>query len=175
MSNYNTNVYDDLKLLLCLPCIFLSECTKRTGTASKPKKTAHRITLTKRKRKHRSKTDTGEPDSVTTVSTDCQEITVDALVGILQDPDKGVPRALTTAMKDVKVRKGKVASKVQTNFFPKTCTTFTCIQYVYRRRSSVLWCRHCVVDGGKCGRGGGRGRCRAAGTAAIGQRSYISF
>lgn len=117
MSNYNTNVYDDLKLLLCLPCIFLSECTKRTGTASKPKKTAHRITLTKRKRKHRSKTDTGEPDSVTTVSTDCQEITVDALVGILQDPDKGVPRALTTAMKDVKVRKGKVASKIQTNFF----------------------------------------------------------
>lgn len=50
------------------------------------------------------------------MSTDDQEITVDALVGILQDPDKGVPRALTTALKDVKVRKGKVASKIQTNF-----------------------------------------------------------
>lgn len=116
ISKYNPNVYDDLNLFLCFPCIFLSECTKRTGSASKPKKPAHRITLTKRRRKRRSKTDTGEPDSVSTVSTDDQEITVDALVGILQDPDKGVPRALTTALKDVKVRKGKVASKIQTNF-----------------------------------------------------------
>ena len=101
---------------------------------------------------------------------------MDALVGILQDPDKGVPRALTTALKDVKIRKGKAASRsachlyIFLHFF-----MLSCIQYVYRCRSSVLWCRHCAVDGGKCGRGGGRGGCRAAGAAAIGQRSYISF
>lgn len=112
MSKYNSNVYDDLKLLLCFPSIFVSECTERTGSASKPKKATHRITLTKRRRKHCSKTDTREPDSVSMVSADYQEITVAALVGILQDPDKGVPRALTTALKDVKVRKGKVASKI---------------------------------------------------------------
>ena len=38
---------------------------------------------------------------------------MDALVGILQDPDKGVPRALTNALKDVKIRKGKAASRIQ--------------------------------------------------------------
>ena len=35
-----------------------------------------------------------------------QDVTIEALVAILQDPDKGVPRASTTALKDVKVHKG---------------------------------------------------------------------
>ena len=34
-------------------------------------------------------------------------VTVDALVGILQDPDRGVPRALETQLKDVKIRRGE--------------------------------------------------------------------
>ena len=34
-------------------------------------------------------------------------VTIDALVGVLQDPDRGVPRALETRLKDVKIRRGK--------------------------------------------------------------------
>ena len=33
-------------------------------------------------------------------------VTIDALVGVLQDPDRGVPRALETRLKDVKIRRG---------------------------------------------------------------------
>lgn len=35
-----------------------------------------------------------------------EDVTIDALVAILQDPDKGVPRAATNALKDIKVKKG---------------------------------------------------------------------
>lgn len=34
-------------------------------------------------------------------------VTIDALVGVLQDPDRGVPRALETRLKDVKIRRGR--------------------------------------------------------------------
>lgn len=34
-------------------------------------------------------------------------VTIDALVGVLQDPDRGVPRALETRLKDVKIRRGE--------------------------------------------------------------------
>ena len=35
-------------------------------------------------------------------------VTIDALVSILQDPDRGVPRALETRLKDVKIRRGEL-------------------------------------------------------------------
>ena len=38
-----------------------------------------------------------------------RDVTIEALVAILQDPDQGVPRARTTTLKDVKIRKGKAA------------------------------------------------------------------
>lgn len=34
-------------------------------------------------------------------------VTIDALVSVLQDPDRGVPRALETRLKDVKIRRGE--------------------------------------------------------------------
>ena len=41
-------------------------------------------------------------------TTSASEVTIDALVGVLQDPDRGVPRALEARLKDVKIRRGKV-------------------------------------------------------------------
>lgn len=61
--------------------------------------------LKKKGKKQQSKEGTEQDSSSTTVP-ESWEVTVDALVGILQDPDKGVPRALTTALKDVKIRRG---------------------------------------------------------------------
>lgn len=43
-------------------------------------------------------------------STDVSGVTIDALVGVLQDPDRGVPRALETRLKDVKIRRGDIVS-----------------------------------------------------------------
>ena len=34
-------------------------------------------------------------------------VTIDALVGVLQDPDRGVTRALEARLKDVKIRRGE--------------------------------------------------------------------
>ena len=39
-------------------------------------------------------------------------VTIDALVGVLQDPDRGVPRALETRLKDVKIRRGELCQAV---------------------------------------------------------------
>ena len=41
------------------------------------------------------------------VSATSSGVTIDALVGVLQDPDRGVPRALETRLKDVKIRRGR--------------------------------------------------------------------
>lgn len=43
-------------------------------------------------------------------SADASGVTIDALVGVLQDPDRGVPRALETRLKDVKIRRGEFSS-----------------------------------------------------------------
>ena len=39
-------------------------------------------------------------------------VTIDALVGVLQDPDRGVPRALETRLKDVKIRRGQFQTHI---------------------------------------------------------------
>lgn len=39
-------------------------------------------------------------------ATGASGVTIDALVGVLQDPDRGVPRALETRLQDVKIRRG---------------------------------------------------------------------
>ena len=46
------------------------------------------------------------PASTTSIS-DQSDVTIDALVGILQEPDRGVPRARETRLKDVKIRRGR--------------------------------------------------------------------
>ena len=78
---------------------------KGTDGDDKPRKVHRHITLKKKGKKQQSKEGTEQDTSSTTVP-ESWEVTVDALVGILQDPDKGVPRALTTALKDVKIRRG---------------------------------------------------------------------
>ena len=39
-------------------------------------------------------------------------VTIDALVSVLQDPDRGVPRALETRLKDVKIRRGQTKQSI---------------------------------------------------------------
>lgn len=52
--------------------------------------------------KHRQKKGHGSEGGATNAS----GVTIDALVGVLQDPDRGVPRALETRLQDVKIRRG---------------------------------------------------------------------
>ena len=40
-----------------------------------------------------------------------RDVTVDVLINIIQDPDKGVPRPPASALKDVQVKRGSLVSK----------------------------------------------------------------
>ena len=44
------------------------------------------------------------------LETSTSSVTIDTLVGVLQNPDRGVPRALETRLKDVKIRRGTFKS-----------------------------------------------------------------
>ena len=48
----------------------------------------------------------GALESASVSSMTDRDITIDILVNIIQDPDKGVPRPPASALKDVQIRKG---------------------------------------------------------------------
>lgn len=48
----------------------------------------------------------GDLESASVSSFTERDVTVDALINIIQDPDKGVPRPPASALKDVQVKRG---------------------------------------------------------------------
>ena len=63
--------------------------------------------------------------------TTSEDLTIEALVSVIQEPDKGVPRALTGALEDVKIHRGIIMQ------------IYNILHYFYRKRSCFFWCRHC--------------------------------
>ena len=59
------------------------------------------LVVARQAKQHRRKTTGGASDGG-----GASAVTIDALVGVLQDPDRGVPRALETRLQDVKIRRG---------------------------------------------------------------------
>ena len=45
-------------------------------------------------------------DPETTQNEEPEDVTIDALVALIQDPDDGVPRALESSLTDVKIHRG---------------------------------------------------------------------
>jgi hypothetical protein len=58
------------------------------------------LVVARQAKQHRGKTTDGGSDGG-----GASAVTIDALVGVLQDPDRGVPRALETRLQDVKIRR----------------------------------------------------------------------
>ena len=57
--------------------------------------------------RHKQNSGMRKSPAITTSTSDPTDVTIDALVSILQEPDRGVPRARETRLKDVKIRRGR--------------------------------------------------------------------
>ena len=53
----------------------------------------------------------GELESASVSSFTERDVTIDVLINIIQDPDKGVPRPPASALKDVQTKRGLLVSK----------------------------------------------------------------
>ena len=65
------------------------------------------LVVARQAKQHRRKTTGGGSDGG-----GASTVTIDALVGVLQDPDRGVPRALETRLQDVKIRRGNTTDSL---------------------------------------------------------------
>ena len=76
-----------------------------------------------------------------------EEMTIDTLVAVIQDPDKGVPRATMADMKDIKTHRGKAMNLHKANQCSE-CTSLNPFP-TSRERSCVHWSSHSQVAGGE--------------------------
>lgn len=71
-------------------------------------------------------------------ATDASGVTIDALVSVLQDPDRGVPRALETRLQDVKIRRGDRTVLMVTPHTSTHCLT-TDVGALFSGAAIVKW------------------------------------
>lgn len=55
----------------------------------------------------------GTLESSGPLETSSKDLTIEALVSVIQEPDKGVPRALTGALEDVKIHRGTIIENIK--------------------------------------------------------------